>query len=243
MKLLLVLLIGVFLQAGEIRVALAANVSYAIDDLLKEFHTTHKDIDVKVTIGGSGSLTSQIRNSAPYDIFMSANMLYPEALYKEKKALTKPVIYAKGSLALLSVRKRDFSKGIYILKENFIKKIAMANPKTAPYGVAAKEALENAKIYHEVKDKLVYGQSIAATVAYTIKATDIGIIAKSALFNPKLKHFKKGKNWVEVDSSLYTPISQGVVLLSTNKDAKTFYDFILSDKAKEIFKRYGYIVE
>jgi len=243
MRFLLLFLFAISLEAGQIRVALAANVSYAIDELLKEFHKTHQDIDVKVTIGGSGSLTSQIRNSAPYDVFMSANMLYPEALYKEKVALTKPVVYAKGSLALLSVKPRDFSKGIYILKEDYIKKIAMANPKTAPYGVAAKEALENAKIYDEVKDKLVYGQSIAPTVAYTIKATDIGIIAKSALFNPKLKHFKEGKNWVEVDSSLYTPISQGIVLIKNSKDAKAFYDFILSDKAKEIFKRYGYIVE
>jgi molybdate transport system substrate-binding protein len=185
MRFLLFLLLALSLQAGEIRVALAANVSYAIDELLKEFHKTNKDITVKINIGGSGSLTSQIRNFAPYDVFMSANMIYPEALYKEKKALTKPVIYAKGSLALLSVKKRDFKDGIYILKDKTIKKIAMANPKTAPYGVAAKEALENAKLYNQIKNKLVYGQSIAQTVAYAIKATDIGLIAKSALYNPK----------------------------------------------------------
>jgi len=243
MKLLIVLLIGVLLQAGEIRVALAANVSYAINDLLKEFYKNHKNAKVKITIGGSGSLTSQIKNGAPYDIFMSANMLYPDALYKEKIALTKPIVYAKGSLALLSSKERNFSAGLKLLLSNDIKKIAVANPKVAPYGKASIEALKNANIYDKVKDKLVFGQSISQTVAYTIKATDLGLIAKSALFSPKLKMFEKNKNWVEVDSSLYTPISQGIVLLKNNKTAKNFYNYILSKDAKKIFKRYGYIVE
>jgi molybdate transport system substrate-binding protein len=243
MKILLLILIAVYIQASDIRVALAANVSYAIDDLLKEFYKTHPDIKVKVTIGGSGNLTSQIRNGAPYDLFMSANMKYPNSLYLDKKTVNKPVVYAKGSLALLSVKKRDFKSGLEILKNKDIKKIAVANPKTAPYGKAAFEALKNAKLLEELKPKFVFGQSISQTVAFTIKAADIGIIAKSALFNPKLSNFKEDENWIEVDSKLYTPIKQGIVMIRDSKSAKAFYDFILSKSAKEIFKKYGYIVE
>jgi molybdate transport system substrate-binding protein len=243
MRYLVLFFLTISLYASDIKVALAANVSYAIDELLQEFYKSNHDTKVKVSLGSSGKLTAQIKNGAPYDIFMSANMKYPNTLYHDKKALTKPVVYAKGSLALLSVKKFDLSKGLTLLKDKNIKKIAMANPKTAPYGIATKEALENAKLYHDIKSKLVYGESISQTVAFTIKATDIGFIAKSALFNPKLSHFKKGKNWIEIDSKLYTPIEQGIVMIKRSKSAEVFYDFILSPKAKEIFKKYGYIVE
>ena len=242
----IMLLFGSLLFAKSLNVAIAANVSYAIDDLIKEFHKSHPDISVKTTLGGSGKLTTQIENGAPYDIFMSANMNYPNALYKSGSAITKPVIYAKGSLALLSKTKRDFSKGLKILKDKSIKRIAVANPKTAPYGKASFEALKNAKIFDEIKDKFIFGESIAPTVAYTLTVADIGMIAKSSLYSPKLKRFKENQNWIEINSKLYTPIKQGIVILKNakaNKDAKAFYDFILSNDAKKIFKDYGYLVD
>ena len=234
------------LFAKSINVAIAANVSYAIDDLIKEFHKTHPNIEVKTTLGGSGKLTAQIQHGAPYDIFMSANMAYPNALYKSGYGITKPIVYAKGSLALLSKIKRDFSKGLEILKDKSIKRIAIANPKTAPYGKASFEALKNAKIFDEVKSKFIFGESIAPTVAYTLTVADIGMIAKSSLYSPKLKRFKEGENWIEINPKLYTPIKQGIVILKNaknNPDAKAFYDFILSDNAKKIFKDYGYLVD
>jgi len=243
MRYLVLFFLTLSLYASDIRVALAANVSYAIDELLKEFYKTHPDTKVKITIGGSGNLTSQIRHGAPFDIFMSANMKYPNSLYHDKKALTKPVVYAKGSLALFSREKRDLSKGIYLLESDDTKKIAVANPKTAPYGKAAFEALKSAKLLEKVKPKLVYGQSISQTVAFAIKATDMGIIAKSALYNPKLSYFKERENWIEIDSKLYTPIEQGIIMIKKSESSKAFYDFILSPKAKKIFKKYGYIVE
>lgn len=243
---IIILLLSSSIFANSINVAIAANVSYAIDDLIKEFRKIHPNIEVKTTLGGSGKLTAQIQNGAPYDIFMSANMAYPNALYKSKVAITKPVVYAKGSLALLSKTKRDFSKGLEILKDDSIKRIAIANPKTAPYGKASFEALKNAKIFDEVKSKFIFGESIAPTVAYTLSVADIGMIAKSSLYSPKLKRFKEEENWIEVNPKLYTPIKQGIVILKNAKDnkaAKAFYDFILSDNAKKIFKNYGYLVD
>jgi molybdate transport system substrate-binding protein len=241
--LLTTLLLSSFLYAKTVTIALAANVSYAMDELKSSFYKNNPDTKLRIIIGGSGKLTAQIKNGAPYDIFMSANMLYPEALYKEKIAITKPKIYAKGALAILSQKRVDFSKGIEIVNDPNIRRIAIANPKTAPYGKATVEALKNAKLYKKIKSKLIYGESIAQTVTYTMRAADLGFIAKSALFSPKMARFKAGKNYIEVDAKLYTPISQGIVILKQarkNKEAEKFYNFILSPQAKQIFKKYGY---
>jgi molybdate transport system substrate-binding protein len=239
-----VLLSGL-LFAKSINIAVAANVSYAMDDLKKEFKKLHPNIKLRVTLGSSGKLTAQIKNGAPYQLFMAANMKYPQSLYDSSFAITKPVVYAQGSLAYLSRKKKDFTNGIELLKSTNIRKIAIANPKTAPYGKAALEAIKKAQLYENVKSKFVYAESISQTVSYAVTAADIGFIAKSSLYSPKMKHFKEGINWSDVDAKLYTPIDQGIVILKNAKDdadVKAFYDFMLSHKAKEILKSFGYMV-
>ncbi len=242
-KLFILLALSIsIVNAGTISIAVAANVSYAIEDLKKEFNKTHPNTKVRVTLGSSGKLTAQIKHGAPYDLFMSANMKYPEALYKEKIAINKPVVYALGSLAILSNTKRDFSNGIFIFQNKDIAKVAIANPKTAPYGIAAMEAITNAKIINDVKSKFVYGESISQTVSYAVTAADIGIIAKSSLYSKNMSKYKQNINWIAVDASLYTPIKQGIVMLKEDAEVKAFYDFILSEDAKKIFKNYGYLL-
>jgi len=243
MKLILLLFFALSLNAKSINIAVAANLSYCMNALKKEFKKEHPEIDIKLTIGGSGKLATQIIHGAPYGLFLSADMYYPEMLYKKRVATSKPLVYAKGALAVLSKKPRNFANGISILEEKKIRKIAIANPKTAPYGRASVEALKNAKIYSKIKNKFVYSESISQTLSYIITATDIGIIAKSALFSYKLTQFKQNIHWSEIDSSLYTPIKQGIVLLKyakNKKEYKLFYEFILSEKAKTIFKKYGY---
>ncbi len=238
--------IGTSLLAGEITIAVAANVSYAIDALKAEFAKSNPETKVNVVLGGSGKLTAQIKSGAPYGLFMSADMKYPQALYEEKIAVTKPIVYTQGALAFLSVKKQDFSRGIELLKDQKIQKIAVANPKTAPYGRAAEEAMKNAKIYEAVKEKFVYAESISQTVSYAVIAADIGIIAKSSLYSSKMTQYKENVNWAPVDPSLYTPIKQGIVLLKyseDNSEYRAFYDFILSEQGKEILKKYGYITK
>ena len=233
------------LYAGTLNIAVAANVSYAIDELKAEFNKTNPDTQVQVTLGSSGKLTAQIKNGAPYQLFMAANMKYPKALYSDGIAITKPIVYAQGSLAYLSSKKQDFSKGIHLVESTDIAKIAVANPKTAPYGKAAVEAMKNANVYDKVEGKFVYAESISQTVSYAVTAADIGFIAKSSLYSPKMAQYKEGINWSDVDPKLYTPINQGIVILKNaqdNSEAKAFYDFILGDKAKAIFKKYGYLV-
>ena len=232
-------------MAGTIQIAVAANVSYAIDDLKKAFNKVYPDTKVQVVLGSSGKLTAQIKHGAPFQLFMSANMKYPEALYKDKIAVTEPIVYAQGTLAYLSNKPQDFSKGMALLKEVNIKNIAVANPKTAPYGKAAVEAMKSVSVYEEVKDKFVFAESASQTVSYTVTATDMGFIAKSSLYSPKMKQYKEGIHWAEVDSKLYTPIEQGIVILKkgeSNSEVKAFYDFMLSQNAKKILIDFGYLV-
>jgi molybdate transport system substrate-binding protein len=176
---------------------------------------------------------------------MAADMKYPQALYEEGVAVTKPVIYAQGGLAYLSSKKQDFTQGISLLSSQKIDKIAIANPKTAPYGKAALEAMRNGGVLKGVEKKLVYAETVSQTVSYAMTAADIGFIAKSSLYSPTMSHFKEGVHWADVDTTLYTPIDQGIVILKEGKEKSevlAFYDFIQSDEAKKIFRSFGYLV-
>ena len=238
MRLFIALFLAVFsLYSKTINVAVAANVSYAIDELIKEFNK-NSNLEVKTTISSSGKLTAQIIHGAPIDLFLSADIKYPNFLYKNGFNKFKPTIYAKGLLILATTKDINLTSIDSLLDKN-ISKIAMANPKSAPYGKAAKEALVNAKIYNRVKNRLIFGESISQTVIFTLNATDAGFIAKSAIFSPKLK--SKKIKWIDIDKRLYSPINQAMILL--NSSALEFYNFLQSPKAKEIFKKYGYIVQ
>ncbi len=231
------------LNAEGIRIAVATNVSYAIKPLVKAFNETHPKSKVQVILGSSGKLTAQIKHGAPFMLFMSADMKYPQALYDAQFASTKPLVYAQGALAILSLKERNYCAQIHVLEDSDIRTIAIANPKTAPYGAAAKEALENANLYEKVKKKLVFGESVSQTVTYASTAADIGIVAKSALFSPMMTKFKEAIHWTDVDESLYTAIDQGMVILKEGKgnaEVKAFYEFMLSDEAKKILQHYGY---
>lgn len=233
------------LFAGTINIAVAANVSYAIDDLKAEFNKLYPDTKVNVTLGSSGKLTAQIKNGAPYQLFMAANMKYPQSLYDDGIAVTRPLVYAQGSLAYFSSKRYDFSKGINLIKDSKIIKIAVANPKTAPYGKATVEAIKNAGIYDNVVSKFVYAESISQTVSFSITAADIGFIAKSSLFSSTMSQYKENENWADVDPKLYTPINQGIVIVKNgehNNEVAAFYAFMLSSKAKKIMNDFGYLV-
>lgn len=246
-KIVFILLLSLTtVNAGEITIAVAANVSYAIEALKKEFNSVYPQTQVQVILGSSGKLTAQIKHDAPYELFMSADMKYPEVLYSEQIAVTEPVVYAQGALAFLSVKDQNHTVGMKMLESDKIQKVAIANPQTAPYGVAAAEALQNAGLYETLKEKFVYGESISQTVTYATTAADIGLIARSSLLSPQMSEYKKHIHWSDVNATLYTPIDQGMVILKKgegNPEVKAFYNFMLSEKAKEVLKNFGYEVE
>ena len=244
-KILVTLFLSVGLMAGEVSLAVAANLGDVIEVLKKEFSLSNPNTNVSSVLGSSGKLSAQIIAGAPYDIFLSANMKFPENLYKDGVAISKPVVYASGALGMISVKGLDLSKGINVVSDAKVEKIALANPKTAPYGTATVEALKNAGLYDKVESKLVYAESISQAVQFATTAADVGFVNKSAFYSPKMKAYVEGKDWVAVDSKLYKPIAQGVVLLKNgakNAEAKAFYDFLLSSKAQKIFKDFGYVV-
>jgi len=228
---------------AQTRLAVAANMSYAIKPLIEAYQQMHPQSRIEYTIGSSGKLATQILHGAAYDLFFSADMKYPNILYDAKATLTTPVVYACGALVLFSRTPRDFSLGLKVLESPAISRVAIASPITAPYGAATKEVLVRTKLHKRLKEKFVYGESIAQTIAYTMRAADVGFIAASALYAPQMKQYQQDKHYIIVDSSLYHPIKQGMVLLGhaiDNTDAKAFYDFMQSNRAKTILKAYGY---
>ena len=238
-------LLSASLLAGEISVAVAANLSDVIEVFKAEFAKSNPQTKVNTVLGASGKFTTQIKNGAPFDLFLSADMGFPEVLYADKIAVSKPVVYASGALAMMSTRGFDLSKGMSVLDDVKVDKIALANPKTAPYGTATLEAFKNAKLFEKVQAKLVYGESISQAIQFATTAADIGFVNKSAFYGETMKRYQEGKDWVEVDAKLYTPIAQEMVLLQqakNNAEARAFYDFVLSPQAKKIFKDYGYFV-
>ncbi len=227
---------------ADLTVAVAANVQYTFEELKTAFEKK-TGISVKAVIGSSGKFTAQIENGAPFDVFLSADMDYPITLYKEGLTVNAPKIYAYGALVIWTMTDVDLSGGIEVLADANVKKIAIASPKTAPYGRQAVNALKHYDLYAQVGKKLVYGESIAqANQFITTKAADVGITAKSVVLAPQLKD--KGQ-WIDVPKESYEPIAQGVVILKHAErgkmdEANKLVDFISSGEAGEIFKKYGY---
>jgi molybdate transport system substrate-binding protein len=244
--LFLSLFMHTLLFSSEITIAVAANVSYAIQKLVATFETLHPETKVHTVLGSSGKLTAQIRYGAPYDLFMSADMKYPQSLYTDALAVKPAMIYAQGALALLSQKERDFSQNpMELLDDANIHRIAIANPKTAPYGIAAAEALVHTKQYKKLKSKFIYGESVSQTVMYAVRAADMGLVALSALYAPQMKKYVKNRQWVEIDKTLYTPIDQGMVILKhaeQTPEVKAFYDFMQSSASATILRDFGYRV-
>ncbi len=240
MKFLLILFWCVGLSAQTISIASSANLAFVMPHLVASFNQTNPNIKVRYNIASSGKLYAQITHGASYDIFMSANEIYADKLHKTDKSYSLPVIYAKGRLALISTKQQPTNIDISHLTHKNIDKIAIGNPATAPYGVATKQALTNAKIYDKIKHKFVYGESISQTLSYVINSTNIGIVALSSLYSKKLQHLKKGTHYIEIDSELYDPIKQGMLRLNNKQETRLFFEFLVSTKAKQIFARYGY---
>jgi molybdate transport system substrate-binding protein len=228
--------------AGELTVAVAANVQYTFEELKAEFEK-QTGINIKSISGSSGKFTAQIENGAPFDVFLSADMDYPKTLAKEGLTFNDPKVYAYGTLVLWTLNDIDLSRGMAVLNDSSIKKIAVAVPNTAPYGRQAVNALKHENLYAQVNKKLVYGESIAQVNQFiTTQAADIGFTATSVVLAANMK--EKGR-WIEVSPDVYDPIAQGAVILKHAEkehleEAKTFFDFLYSGKAGEIFKRYGY---
>ena len=234
------LLLSVSAFAQSLKVAVAANLQGVIKVLGKDFKQK-TGIEIESIVGSSGNLATQIKNGAPFDVFLSADMGFPETLFKEGFGQKEPAVYAYGSLIICSTQNIGFENWERLLLTERIKKIAIANPKIAPYGKAAEESLKLKGILDNISSKIVTGESIAQVNTYiTTGVADIGFTTRALI---KDSEGKITLYWKEIDPKTYTPIKQGMIIIKQTKenaDATKFYDYMLSPAAKAILKEYGY---
>jgi len=228
--------------AQEVRVAAAADLQYAMDDIARKFEA-RTGIKVAVTYGSSGNFFSQIQNGAPFDLFFSADADYPRKLVSAGFAAPGPIFfYAVGHVVIWMPASSPVNlaqEGWRALTDARIEKIAVANPEHAPYGRAAIAALQHAGIYDRVKAKLVYGENIAQAAQFVQSGNaQAGILAKSLTYAPALHN---GKLW-NIPPTLYPTILQGAILLKSaanNHNARSFLEFVQGPAARLTFDYCG----
>ncbi len=229
-------------QDQKITIATAANMQFAMRKLATEFDKK-TGIYCELIISSSGKLTTQIKEGAPYDLFVSADLNYPIEIYKMGMADSTPITYAFGNLVLFTL---DDTKPTFEgLTKKEVQHIAMANPKTAPYGIAARETLESFNIYDNIKEKLVFGESISQVNQFIMSGSaEIGFTSLSTVLSPKMK--KKGQ-WILIPDTAYSPISQALVILkrndSTIQRSKQFVNFLFSNEGQKILSDFGYSLD
>ena len=228
-------------QAGEVQIAVAANFTAPMKEIAAKFEkdTGHK---VVASFGPTGGLYTQIKNGAPFEVFLSADDKTPAKLVEEGDAVkASRFTYAKGKLALWSPKDGYVDAEGAVLKKDDFKHLAIGNPKTAPYGAAAVSVLEKLSLLEAVKPKLVEGSNI--TQAHQFVATgnaELGFVALSQIY--KDGKLTGGSAWM-VPADLYSPIRQDAVILNKGKDsavAKALVKYLKGEQAAVVIKSYGY---
>jgi molybdate transport system substrate-binding protein len=223
-------------------IAVAANMKDAFIEIAAAYKTPGKP-EMRVVYGSSGNFTTQIMNGAPFNLFIAADELFPLDLFRNGKTTDDGAIYAIGKLAIITKN----SSGILLLdgKADIAKaiskanKIAIAKPELAPYGRAAVQYLKAEGLWDLAKDKLVYADNIGGATTYVVSgAADIGFTALSLAKSPEVT---KQTSFLLVDTKLYEPIKQRMVLIKgAPQESVDLYRFMQGPQAKSILQKYGY---
>jgi molybdate transport system substrate-binding protein len=229
-------------HAQTVRIAAAGNLRYILEDIKTMYIKENPSVKIDVVFGASGTLTQQIINGANFDFFMAADKSFPDKLKEQGVASGDVKTYAFGKLVLWSST-LDVSKGLDILLDKSVTKIAIAKPAVAPYGDRAVQCLKFYGLYEKVKDKIVYADNISQAAHYASTGnTEVGILAYALVMGPELK----GKGtYIVLDTKSYKPVEQACVLIKSweqNREAAKFMKFILSAECKPIFEKYGFMV-
>jgi molybdate transport system substrate-binding protein len=231
---------------AQITVAAAADLGPTLSEVTKQYQRDTGQV-VKVSLGSSGNLTQQIKNGAPFDLFLSADEGYPKELiaggFADPNSLYR---YAIGNLVVWvpANSQLDLAKdGIEILRNPSVKKIAIANPLHAPYGRAAVAALKHYGLYDQLQDRLVLGENVSQAAQFVESGNaQAGLIALSHALAPGMKDH--GRYW-EVPAAAYPKLDQAAVIISSSphkEQAETFLRFLRSGKAQSMLKQYGFSV-
>jgi molybdate transport system substrate-binding protein len=227
--------------AEVLTIAAAADLRYAMPEVVAGFRAAHPDDTIEVIYGSSGKFVAQIANGAPFDLFFSADIAYPRELERQGLSSGAAKPYAVGRLVLWSLRPELGRLSLRELPTSTIRSFAIANPAHAPYGKRAQEALDHAGVWMAMAPKLVRGENIAQTAQFIDSgAADAGIVALSLVLAPDLR----GKGaWTLIPDSWHAPLEQGYMLTrraEANPLAAAFAAWIEGAEAREVLRRYGF---
>lgn len=227
----------------KLTIAAAADLKFALDEIVVLFKSTHPAAQIETIYGSSGNFSTQIRQGAPYDLYFSADIAYPRALKAEGFAASEVQAYAVGRIVLWSPSRDARKLTLAALADPSILKIAIANPQHAPYGKRAEEALKAAGVWEKVEPKLVYGENIAQTAQYVQSGNaQVGIIALSLALSPELA--RQG-SYALISDKLHQPLEQGFIITRRAADnplAREFAWFFAGKEARAIMTRYGFVL-
>ena len=235
------LLLASTAHAEKATIAAAADLKFALDEIIAAFKTANPDARVEVIYGSSGKFYAQIQQGAPYDLYFSADIAFPRALVKAGFAASAVKPYAIGRMVLWSATRDASQMTLASLGDPAITRIAIADPKHAPYGKRAEEALRAAGMWERVESKLVYGENITQTALLVQTGNaQAGLIALSLAVHPELA--RRGGYWL-VPDALHEALEQGFIITRRAADsalAHRFADYMGSAPARAVMRRYGF---
>jgi molybdate transport system substrate-binding protein len=225
-------------------VAAAASLRDVLPEVVREFEASSAGVHVEVVYGSSGSLATQVAQRAPYDVFLSADTTFPAQLEKDGHAIAGSTVrYAAGRIALWvpTASPLDLDKGMECLRDQRVRRIAIANPRLAPYGVAARQALDRIGLSGTNGPQVVEAENIAQAAQYVESgATDIGILALSTVMSETMK--AKGRSWT-IPADMHEPIIHAGCVIASTPDraaAERFLAFLRSETGRAIVQRHGF---
>jgi molybdate transport system substrate-binding protein len=224
----------------KLSIAAAADLQFALAEGARQFHREHPQTELVIDYGSSGNFYEQIRNGAPFDLFLSADVQYPRNLAHDGLVPADSVfIYAAGRIAVWVPASSKLDPAA-ALRDPAVRRIAIANPQHAPYGRAAEAALRSMGLYEIVQKKLVLGENISQTLQFVQSgAADAGIVALSLAVAPNVRG--QGRYW-EIPRESYPKIEQGGVILKDSPAAREFRDWLLAPAGRALLKEYGFFL-
>jgi molybdate transport system substrate-binding protein len=225
-------------ESRKLTIAAAADLHFALDEISLKFRPIDPAVDLQIAYGSSGNFYAQIRNGAPFDVFLSADVEYPRKLAEQGiGARDSLFVYAMGRIVVWVPASSPLDPAT-ALRAASVRNVAIANPQHAPYGRAAEAALRSLGLYNSVAGKLVLGENVAQTLEFVQSgAADVGIVALSLALAPPVRG--QGRYW-EVPAEAYPKIEQGGVILKDSNAAREFRAFLLAAAGRRILKEYGF---
>jgi molybdate transport system substrate-binding protein len=237
--------VGAAAPAQTLSIAAASDLQAVLPTLAERFER-QAGVAPRLTFGSSGNFFSQIQNGAPFDVFLSADLGYPQQLVAANLAFGDTLYeYASGRLVVWARKDAgiDVERGLRVLTDPRVRRIAIANPEHAPYGRAAVAALRHEQLYEAVRSKLVLGENISQAAQFAESGNaDVGILALSVALAPALK---SGGVYAEIPSGMYPPIRQAVVVVRTSRNpkaARAFIEFLKQPDSVKLLADFGFSV-